>query len=111
MPTERRSYRSKTELALEMLEAALALGHLQAGWVAGDDAFGMSPSYREALAALGMRYVLDVPAGFPVWPLEPEWAARRIGAVGLHASPGFGKGSARPWSSAVMSCRRKPGGR
>ena len=56
----------------EMLERALERGYLQAGWVAGDDAFGMSPSFREGLAALGMRYVLDVPAGFAVWPEEPE---------------------------------------
>ena len=72
VPEERCTYRSKTELALEILERALARGHLQAGWVAGDDAFGMSPSFREGLAALGMRYVLDVPAGFTVWPEEPE---------------------------------------
>ena len=55
-----------------MLEEALGRGHLRAGWVAGDDAFGMSPSCREGLTALGMRYVLDVPAGFTVWPEEPE---------------------------------------
>ncbi len=48
VPAERRGYRSKTELALEMLER----GHLRAGWVAGDEAFGMSPSFREGLAAL-----------------------------------------------------------
>ena len=72
VPEERCTYRSKTELALEILERALARGHLQAGWVAGDDAFGMSPSFREGLAALGMRYVLDVPAGFTVWPEQPE---------------------------------------
>ena len=53
VPEERRSYRSKTELALELLERALELGHLRAEWVAGDDAFGMSPSFREGLAALG----------------------------------------------------------
>ena len=64
VPEERRGYRSKTDLALEMLER----GHLRAGWVAADDAFGMSPSFREGLAALGTRYVLDVPAGFTVWP-------------------------------------------
>ena len=46
VPAERRSYRSKTELALEMLAQAMELGHLEAGWVAGDDAFGMSPSFR-----------------------------------------------------------------
>ena len=55
-----------------MLERALERGHLQAGWVDGDDAFGMSPFFREGLAALGMRYVLDVPAGFTVWPEELE---------------------------------------
>ena len=73
VPEERQGYRSKTQLALEMLEGALERGHLQAGWVAGDDAFGISPSFREGLAALGMRYVLDVPAGFTVWPEELEW--------------------------------------
>ena len=70
VPEERQGYRSKTGLALEMLQRALERGYLQAGWVAGDDAFGMSPSFREGLATLGMRYVLDVPAGFTVWPEE-----------------------------------------
>ena len=69
---ERRGYRSKTELALELLKRAVDLGHLRAGWIAADDAFGMTPSFRESLAALGMKYVLDVPAGFTVWPVEPE---------------------------------------
>ena len=73
VPEERRKYRGKTGLALEMLERALERDHLRAGWVAADDAFGMSPSFREGLAALGMRYVLDVPAGFTVWPVEPVW--------------------------------------
>ena len=75
VPAERRVYRSKTELALEMLERALERGHLRAGWVAGDDAFGVSPSFREGLAALGMRYVLDGPGGTTLWPLEPAWTS------------------------------------
>ena len=70
VPEERRGYRSKTELALELLEQAFARGHLEAGWVAGDD-------------ALGMRYVLDVPGGTTVWPLEPAWASPEY--------PGFGR--------------------
>ena len=56
VPEERQGYRSKTELALEMLGRVLERGHLRAGWVAGDDAFGMSPSFREGLAAQGMWY-------------------------------------------------------
>ena len=71
VPEERRGYRSKTQLALEVLARSLERGHLRAGWVAGDDAFGMSPSFRDRLADLGMRYVQDVPAGLTVWPPEP----------------------------------------
>ena len=66
VPRELGSYHTKTELALEMLGRALELGHLRAEWVAGDDAFGMSPSFRDALAVLGMGYVLDVPGGATV---------------------------------------------
>ena len=44
VPKDRRGYRSKTELALELLERAVGLGHLKADWVAADDAFGMAPS-------------------------------------------------------------------
>ncbi len=60
VPEDRQGYRSKTELALEMVGRAQERGHLKAGWVAADDAFGMSPSFREGLVALGMWYVLDV---------------------------------------------------
>ena len=74
MPAERREYRSKTELALEMLAGAQTRGHLKAQWVAGDSAFGMSPALREGLASAGMRYVLDVRPDMTVWPLEPTWS-------------------------------------
>ena len=61
----------------------MELGHLRAEWVAGDDAFGMSPSFREGLAALGMRYVLDVPGSTPDWSLELAWTSPEY--------PGFGR--------------------
>ena len=73
VPEARREYRSKTALALEMLEQAQARGHLQAQWVAGDSAFGMSPTLREGISAAGMHYVLDVRPDLTVWPLEPTW--------------------------------------
>ena len=111
VPEQRQGYRSKTGLALEMLEGALERGHLQAGWVAGDDAFGMSPSFREGLGALGMRYVLDVPAGFTVWPEELERTSPAYQGRGRPANPGSRAGSGAPWRSAALSCRRMPGGR
>ena len=75
VPPERVGYQSKTELALGLLRRALERGHLGAQWIAADDAFGISPSFRDGLSSLKMRYVLDVPAGFTVWPEEPEWTA------------------------------------
>ena len=92
VPEARRGYRSKTELALELLERALQLGHLRAEWVAGDDAFGMSPFFRDGLAALGMRYVLDVPGSTPVWPLEPEWTSPEYQGFGRPRKPKLGNG-------------------
>ena len=41
VPEDRQGYRSKTELALEMVGRAQERGHLKAGWVAADDAFGI----------------------------------------------------------------------
>ena len=95
IPVERRRYRSKTELALELLKRALQLGHLRAGWVAGDDAFGMSPSFREALAALGMRYVLDVPGSTTVWPLELAWTSPEYPGFGRPRKPRLREGQRR----------------
>ena len=95
VPEERQGYRSKTGLALEMLARALERGHLKAGWVAGDDAFGMSPSFREGLAALGMRYVLDVPGGTTVWPLEPAWTSPEYQGTGRPRKPRLAGGQRR----------------
>ena len=88
-------YRSKTELALEMVGRAQERGHLKAGWVAADDAFGMSPSFREGLAALGMWYVLDVPSGFTVWPPEPAWTSAEYQGFGRPRKPRLRDGQRR----------------
>ena len=95
VPDESRSYRSKTALALELVGRALERGHLKAGWVAGDDAFGMSPSFREGLEALEMRYVLDVPGSTPVWPLEPAWTSPEYQGSGRPRKPRLREGQRR----------------
>ena len=111
-----RNYRSKTELAQWRCWAgppgvwATSTGaEMGRG---GDDAFGMSPTFREGLAALGMRYVLDVP-GPPLYGLA-AWArlgpVRSIRGSAVPATQAASRGSAGPWSSAaVTSCRRRPG--
>jgi len=73
VPQAQQVYRSETELALSMLQQAQARGHLTAAWVTGDDAFGKSPEFRDALDAAALPYVLEVPGETPVWPQEPTW--------------------------------------
>ena len=73
MSVERRAYLWKTELALAMVERALERGHLRAGWVAGDDAFGMSPSFREGLGPWGYATCWT----FPAAPRYGRWINRR----------------------------------
>jgi SRSO17 transposase len=74
-------YQSKAALGLAMLRHARAAGHLQGDWVAGDDAYGMVPTLREALASEGWQYVLDVPETTPVFTqpaqtVVPPWSGR-----------------------------------
>ena len=112
VPEERRSYRSKTGLALELLERALERGHLRAKWVAGDDAFGMSPSF----SGTGWRrWGCTTCWTSPAAPRCGRWSrlgpVRSIRDSGVHANPSCETVSAGPWSSAAMNCRGMPGGR
>ena len=78
-----------------MLAQAQARGHLSARWVAGDSAFGMSPSFRDGLAAAGMWYVLDVRADMTVWPLEPVWSNQDYQGLGRPRKPRLVDGQRR----------------
>src|SRR5262245_59017582 len=82
VPELQRRYRSKTEIALALLQRAQAWGYLRAAWVTGDDAFGQVPAFRDALAATGFGYVLEVPGHLTVWPLAPTWEQPPYGGCG-----------------------------
>ena len=86
-------YQSKAELGLALLRQARAAGHLQGDWVAGDDAYGMVPTLREALDSEGWRYVLDVPETTPVFTqpaqtVVPPWSGRGRGPTPPRLAPG-----------------------
>jgi SRSO17 transposase len=85
-------YQSKAALGLAMLRQARAAGHLQGDWVAGDDAYGMVPTLRDALDAEGWRYVLDVPSTTPVFTrlphlVLPAWSGRGRKPTVLRRAP------------------------
>jgi SRSO17 transposase len=66
-------YQSKAALGLALLRQARSAGQLHGNWVAGDDAYGMVPTLRDALEAEGWRYVLDVPSITPVFTQLPQF--------------------------------------
>jgi SRSO17 transposase len=77
VPKDRRGYRTRHQLALEMLAATGA--SLPHRWIAGDDEMGRPAWFRRRLAALGERYLLAVPSNTLIRDLErplPEYSGR-----------------------------------
>ena len=64
-------FRTKPELALEMVRAAHERG-APFRWVGGDSLYGDSPGFVQGVRALDKWYVLDVSSSMHVWLSEPE---------------------------------------
>src|ERR1700730_12773633 len=77
VPTHRRGYRSRHQLALDMLEQNGAV--LPHGWIAGDDEMGRPYWCRRRLNHLGERSLLAVPGNTLIRDLErppPPYSGR-----------------------------------
>lgn len=87
VPHASRAYRTRHQLALEMLaKNGAALPHR---WIAGDDEMGRPAWFRRRLAALDERYLLAVPSNTAIRDLETPLPEYR----------GQGRRPARPWHS------------
>jgi SRSO17 transposase len=64
-------FRTKPELALEMLTTAVAEG-VPFRWVGGDSVYGDSPTFVQGVRQLGKWYVVDTSADARVWTQEPQ---------------------------------------
>jgi SRSO17 transposase len=64
-------FRTKPQLALEMVAAAAAEG-VPFRWVGGDGVYGDSPAFVQGVRLLGKWYVLDSSADARVWTTEPR---------------------------------------
>jgi SRSO17 transposase len=85
VPPDRRGYRTRHQLALEMLEHHGAV--LPHAWMTGDDEMGRPYWFRRRLAALGERYMLAVPSNTLMRDLETAPPTSR----------GQGRRPQRPW--------------
>jgi SRSO17 transposase len=64
-------FRTKPELALEMVQQAVGRG-LPFRWVTADSVYGASPAFVQGVRGLGKWYVVDSSADARVWVREPE---------------------------------------
>jgi SRSO17 transposase len=64
-------FRTKPELALEMLTVAVHEG-VPFCWVGGDSVYGDSPTFVQGVRQLGKWYVVDTSADARVWTEEPQ---------------------------------------
>lgn len=64
-------FRTKWQLALELIDAALAWG-LRGGVVLADTAYGEVTEFREGLAARRRPYVVGIPSPLGVWTEPPR---------------------------------------
>ena len=77
VPEEAATFRTKPQLALEMLTELVAEGSLPARWVSCDEGYGRSVDFLDGVAALGLGYVAEVPVDTRVWPERPPTVTPR----------------------------------
>ena len=65
---------TKPEIALDMLKNAFQRGHLPCKWVAADELYGDSPTFRDGIAELGKWFFVEVRCTTRIWLERPEVA-------------------------------------
>ena len=65
-------YKTKPQIALELLEAAVDRGSLPFQWVAADELYGDSPAFRDGITAMNKLYFTEVKSTSLLWQSRPE---------------------------------------
>jgi SRSO17 transposase len=71
VPENERSFRKKTELALEIVRHARENG-LHYGWVGADAGYGKGPTFCFALEEMGETFMVDLHSDFQVYLEDPK---------------------------------------
>lgn len=91
------TFKTKLQLAVEMLKAVVESGVLPGRWLACDEAFGRSTPFLDDVASLGVWYYAEVPHDTQVWLERPR----------THVPPGSGRGR-RPTRERVVEGEPPP---
>jgi len=72
---------TKPEIGLELLRRAIQRGNLLFAWVAADELYGDSPTFRDGVARLDKCYFTEIKSTTPIWRCRPdvyvpEWKGR-----------------------------------
>jgi len=71
IPKNAREFRTKTELALEIVEHSREIG-LRYGWVGADAGYGKGPGFCFALDEMGETFMVDLHSDFQVYLEDPK---------------------------------------
>jgi SRSO17 transposase len=64
-------FRTKPQIAAELVRSVVVLGQVQLDWVVADDEYGRAGHFLDELESLEQRYVLEVPITTAVWTTDP----------------------------------------
>jgi len=81
---EETTFKTKPELALEMVQVAVEEGALRFRWVTCDELYGRSPDFLDGVAALDRLYFAEVPCDTHVWKTRPKTAVPEWSGHGPH---------------------------
>ncbi len=65
------TFKTKPAIALELLQAAIQRGDFPFRWVAADELYGDTPSFRDGIAHLGKWYFTEVARSTLIWRSRP----------------------------------------
>ena len=78
------SFKTKPELAVEMLQAVVAQGCLRFRWVTCDEHYGCNPGFLDGVAGLDRWYFAEVPHDTRVWKTRPQTTVPKWSGRGRH---------------------------
>src|SRR4029077_7798430 len=65
------AFRTKPQIAAELVRNVAVLGQVELDWVVGDSEYGRAGHFLDELELLRQRYVLEVPKTWVFWTADP----------------------------------------